>query len=185
MSRIGKKPIEIPENVEIKIDKDFIVVKGPKGELEQKIRPEIRVEIKDKEIQVSLAEKTKKSPGFWGLTRTLIANMIQGVLEGYEKKLEIVGVGYKAEVQGEKLIFRLGFSHPVEFAVPQGIEIKIEKEIITVFGINKQIVGKTAAEIRALKKPEPYKGKGIRYEGEYVKIKPGKKAAGAEGAPGA
>jgi len=107
--------------------------------------------------------------------------MIQGVLEGYEKKLEIVGVGYRAEKQGEKLVLRLGFSHPIEFAIPQGIEIKVEKEIITVFGIDKQVVGKTAAEIRALKKPEPYKGKGIRYEGEYVKIKPGKKAAGAEG----
>lgn len=185
MSRIGKKPIEIPDNVEVKVDKDFVVVKGPKGKLKQEIRPEIKVKIKDKKIQVSIAQKTKKSSGFWGLTRTLIANMIQGVLEGYEKKLEIVGVGFKAEMQGKKIVFQLGFSHAVDFFVPKEIEVKIEKNIITVSGIDKQLVGKTTAEIRALKKPEPYKGKGIRYFGEHVKIKPGKKAAGAETGPGA
>ncbi len=180
MSRIGKQLIEIPDNIDVKIDNDFVVVKGPKGELKQKIRPEIKVEIQDKHVQVSVAKKIKKASAFWGLTRTLIYNMIQGVLQGFSKNLEIHGVGYRAEAGGKKITLHLGFSHPVEFEAPEGIELKVEKQAINVSGIDKQLVGQVAAKIRSIRKPEPYKGKGIRYEGEYVKIKPGKKAAGAE-----
>lgn len=180
MSRIGKKLIEIPDNVDVKVDNNFVFVKGPKGELNQKIRPEIKIEIKDKKIQLSIAKETKESSAFWGLTRSLIYNMIQGVSQGYEKNLEIHGVGYRAESSGKKIILHLGFSHPVEFEAPQGIEVKVEKQIITISGADKQLVGQVSAKIRSIRKPEPYKGKGIRYQDERVKIKPGKKAASAE-----
>lgn len=174
MSRIGKKPIEIPEKVKAKLDNNFIIINGPKGELKQKIPAQINVE--KNQILVK-----SDNNALWGLSRTLIANMIEGVVNGFEKKLEIVGVGYKAEIKDNKLIMQLGFSHSVEFEIPENIEIKAEKNIITVSGIDKQLVGQTAASIRDKKKPEPYKGKGIRYIDEIVKLKPGKKAVGAEG----
>jgi large subunit ribosomal protein L6 len=180
MSRIGKQPIQIPEGVEVKINDQNIVVKGPKGELTRIIRPELKVELKGKEIWVTPVKKTKNTSALWGLTRVLIFNMIEGVTKGFEKKLEIEGVGYRASVQGNKLVLNLGFSHPVEIEPPKGIEIKADKNIITVAGIDKQLVGQVAANIRAKRKPEPYKGKGIRYMGEVIRRKAGKKAVATE-----
>ncbi len=181
MSRIGKKPIEIPDKVEIEVKDNLIKVKGPKGELEREVRPEIKVEEKDGSIIVSPLGESKKIRAFWGLTRALIANMVKGVTEGFEKKLEIEGVGYKAKLEGDNLILNMGYSHPVSIKKPEGIEFSVEKNLITVSGIDKEEVGQIAAKIRAVRKPEPYKGKGIRYKGEQVRRKVGKKAAGAEG----
>ncbi|MFH1392224.1 MAG: 50S ribosomal protein L6 [bacterium] len=173
MSRIGKKPIEIPENVEVKIDKNFVVIKGSKGELRQEIKADIKI---DKNQIIVKSD----NPALWGLSRTLIANMVEGVQNGFSKQLEIVGTGYSAQIKDDKLVMKLGFSHPTELTIPKDIEIKVEKNIMTISGFDKQLVGQTAAKIRDIKKPEPYKGKGIRYVGEIVKIKPGKKAMGAE-----
>lgn len=181
MSRIGKKPIEIPKGVEVKIEDNVVIVKGPKGELQKKIRPEIKVEVKENEILVSPEKETKKTNAFWGLTRTLIFNMIKGVTEGYEKKLEIQGVGYKTNLEGEDLVLQVGFSHPVKIDKVEGIKFEVEKNIITISGIDKELVGQIAAKIRKVRKPEPYKGKGIRYLGEEVRRKPGKKVVTAEG----
>lgn len=177
MSRIGKKPILIPEAAEVEIEGAKLIVKGPKGELQREVRPEIRVEKKDKEILVMPGKKTKRTPAFWGLTRTLIFNMLKGVTEGYEKKLEIQGIGYRANLEGKDLVLELGFSHPVKIKKPEGIDFSVEKNIITVSGIDKELVGQVAAKIRKVRPPEPYKGKGIRYLGEEVRLKPGKKAA--------
>ncbi len=179
MSRIGKKLIEIPKGVEVEIDNDSVLVKGPKGELERKIRPEIRIEIKDGAIQVSPKKETQKTLAFWGLTRALLSNMVYGVFQGFEKKLQIEGIGYKAALEKDTLVLNLGFSHPVKFETPQGVSFSVEKNIITLSGIDKELVTQTAAVIRKAKPPEPYKGKGIRYVGEEVKRKVGKKAAGA------
>jgi len=175
MSRVGKKPIEIPRGLEVKIEGDLVRVKGPKGELSQRIRPEIKVEMKEGKIFISPQIETKKTKALWGLTRSLLANDIKGVIEGYEKKLQIEGLGYKAEIEGETLILRVGFSHLVKIQAPSGIKFSVEKNIITISGIDKELVGQVAANIRKIRPPEPYKGKGIRYLGEIVKIKPGKK----------
>lgn len=180
MSRIGKKPIEIPEGVEVKIEKKEITIKGPKGELKREIRPEVNVELKEKELILSIKNETKKAKAFWGLTRTLLANMIEGVTKGHEKKLEIQGVGYKANLEGENLVLIVGYSHPVNIKKPEDIDFKVEKNIIIVSGQDKELVGQIAAKIRKVRKPEPYKGKGIRYVGEYVRRKVGKKAVGTE-----
>jgi len=180
MSRIGKKPIEIPEGVDIKIEGNQIFIKGPKGELKMKFRSEVVVEKKDKELLVTVKEETKKSKAFWGLTRTLLSNMIEGVTKGHEKRLEIKGVGYKAAMEGDTLVLNVGYSHQVKIKKIEGIDLAVEKNIIIVSGLDKELVGQTAAEIRKVRKPEPYKGKGIRYVGEYVKIKVGKKAIGSE-----
>lgn len=180
MSRIGKKPIEIPEGVDVKIDGHTVMAKGPKGELSQDIRPEIGVEVKDNEVLLSPQRQTKQSKALWGTSRSLLANMIKGVFEGYQKQLQLEGVGYRAKVEGDKLILQVGFSHPVEFLKPEGIDFSVEKNIITVMGINKEKVGQTTAKIRKIRPPEPYKGKGIRYVGEVVRRKEGKKAVAAE-----
>lgn len=180
MSRIGKQPIQIPEGVEVKIDDNLVVVKGPKGELTQELHPEIAIEIKDKEVLVKLAEKSKKSSAIWGTYRALIGNMIEGVTKGFEKRLIFEGVGYRASVSGNKLVLNLGFSHPIEIETPKGIEFKVEKNTITVSGVDKQLVGEVAANIRAKRKPEPYKGKGIRYEDEVIRRKAGKKVVTTE-----
>lgn len=179
MSRIGKQPIIIPDGVDVKIDGDLVVVKGPKGELSQKLHPDIEVEIKDKEILVKLKEKVK-STAIWGTFRSLIANMLIGVTKGFEKKLIFEGVGYKASVSNNKLVLNLGYSHSIEIEAPKEIEFKVEKNTITISGIDKQLVGETAAIIRSKRKPEPYKGKGIRYEDEVIRRKVGKKAATIE-----
>ncbi|MDX9893141.1 MAG: 50S ribosomal protein L6 [Patescibacteria group bacterium] len=180
MSRIGKQHIEVPQGVEVKLDNGFIVVKGPKGELRQAIHPKVKVIKTDQEITVSVnnpEEKLQRS--LWGLFQRLIGNMVTGVTKGFEKKLEVNGVGYKAAVKGKVLELQLGYSHPIEYKFPEGIEITVEKNAITVFGADKQIVGQTAAEIRSFRKPEPYKGKGIKYADEVIRRKAGKAAAKA------
>ncbi len=176
MSRIGKKPILIPENVEAKIDGQKVSVKGPKGELWYEVRPEIKVEMKDGQIFLSPQIEGKKTKAFWGVSRVLIANMIFGVKNGYEKKLEIIGIGFKASLEGEDLILQVGFTNPLRVKSSEGVKFTVEKSIITVSGIDKRLVNQVAANIRKLKKPEPYKGKGIRYFGEQVRRKVGKKA---------
>lgn len=179
MSRIGKQPIQIPENVEVKLDDDLILIKGSKGELKQKLHPDIEVEVKDKEVIIKLKEGVKNT-AIWGTFRSLVANMIKGVTEGFEKKLIFEGVGYKANVEGKKLVLNLGYSHPVEIETPQEIEFKVERNTIIVSGIDKQLVGEVAANVRSKRKPEPYKGKGIRYEDEVIRRKVGKRAVTTE-----
>ncbi|WP_069650751.1 50S ribosomal protein L6 [Caloranaerobacter ferrireducens] len=176
MSRIGLKPIAIPAGVEVKLsDNNYMVVKGPKGQLEQQLHRDMKINIENNEITVVRPTENKKHKSLHGLTRTLIANMIEGVTKGYSKTLEIVGVGYRAQKQGNKLVLTLGFSHPVEMEAPEGIEIEVPaNNKIIVKGIDKQKVGNYAAVIRDLRKPEPYKGKGIRYEGEVIRRKEGK-----------
>jgi len=184
MSRIGKQPIPIPEKVEVKIDGDIVIAKGPKGELKRQLPKGIGAKIQDQNIIISPDSKKdetdKKMMALWGLSRALVFNLVKGVKEGYEKKLEIEGIGFRASIQGNKLVLNLGFSHPVEIEAPQGIEFKVEKNMIAVSGIDKELVGQVAADIRSRRKPEPYKGKGIRYQGEIVKIKAGKKAVSTE-----
>ena len=176
MSRIGKKPITIPGGVTITLASDAVTVKGPKGSLSLTLHPDIQVHQDGSTLTVVLKRDTKLSRKLWGTFRALIANLIQGVTSGFEKKLEIEGVGYRAEQKGKDLQFMLGFSHPVLFPAPDGIDFKVEKNVITVSGISKEDVGRVASSIRALKKPEPYKGKGIRYVGEVIRRKAGKKA---------
>jgi large subunit ribosomal protein L6 len=180
MSRIGKLPIIIPAGVEIKISGNNVYCKGPKGELKFNFDPRISISKKNSELKVTLV-KDKKNKALWGTTRQIISNMIVGVTKGFEKKLEIQGIGFRAQVSGDRLILTCGFTHPVEIKAPKGIQFKVEKNIITVLGIDKQLVGQIAAEIRSKRPPEPYKGKGIRYVGEYVYRKAGKKAVAAVG----
>ena len=190
MSRIGKKPIKIPESVEVKINKQKVTVRGPKGELIRNVRPEIKVEIKDNNIV--LVPKSSGKPGtrtssvpgknsraFWGLERSLLQNMIIGVEKGFTKKLEIRGIGYKARTEDKKLVLELGFSHDINIAIPQDLDVSVEKNIIIISGIDKVKVGQFAATIKTKRKPDVYKGKGIRYLGEEIKLKPGKKAVTA------
>ena len=182
MSRVGKKPIEIPEGVKVNIDGRKVIIKGPKGELSREVRPEIKVELKEGKIFVKPEINTKKTKAFWGLTRSLLANMVKGVTEGYEKKLEIRGLGYKAKIEGDDLVLMVGFTHSVKLKIPETIKVSVEKNIITVSGIDKELVGLIAAKTRKVKPPEPYKGKGIRYLGEEVRRKAGKKVVtGAAG----
>lgn len=180
MSRIGKKPIEIPTGVQVTIENNTVKVKGPKGELSQEIHALVKVEQVENQLIVTVKdEENHKEKALWGLFRSLVNNMILGVTEGFEKSLEINGVGYKASMSGKNLILNVGFSHPVEFAIPEGIECKVEKNVITINGISKQVVGEVAANIRKVKKPEPYKGKGIKYTDEIIRRKAGKAAAKA------
>lgn len=176
MSRIGLKPIDVPAGVEIKIEENNLVkVKGPKGELSEKIDVSMKINVNENVITVERPTENKKHKSLHGLSRTLIANMIEGVTKGYEKKLEIVGVGYRAQKQGKKLVLNLGFSHPVEMEDPEGITVEAPNQTeLVVKGISKQLVGNYAAKIRAWREPEPYKGKGIRYAGERVRRKEGK-----------
>jgi large subunit ribosomal protein L6 len=176
MSRIGKQPVEIPDKVTADIKDGEFKVKGPKGELNFQIRPEIEVAVKDNQIITSIKKESKQSKAFWGLTRSLIFNTVKGVSEGFQKQLEIQGVGYRAKIEGDGLVIEVGFSHPVNIKKPEGIEFSVSKNIITVSGIDKQLVGETSAQIRAVRPPEPYKGKGIRYVGEEVIRKVGKRA---------
>jgi large subunit ribosomal protein L6 len=178
MSRIGKQLIIIPDKVEAKIDGDFIVINGPKGELKQQIHRDINIEIKKKEISIKPRKEGKEAnSAIWGTFRALIANMVKGVSDGFEKKMIFEGVGYKALVNGNKLVLNLGFSHQIEIEAPKSIQFKVDKNIIVVSGSDKQLVGQIAANIREKRKPEPYKGKGIRYEKEIIRRKAGKKAA--------
>ena len=176
MSRIGKLPIKITDNVTVDIADDHTVtVKGPKGELVKKFAPQIDIKIEDGSIVVNRPDDQKSNRALHGLTRALLANMITGVVEGFSRKLEIIGVGYKAEMKGRKLVLNLGFAHPIILGVPQNITITTPAPTeIVVQGIDKELVGLVAAKIRSFRKPEPYKGKGIRYAGEYVRRKAGK-----------
>jgi large subunit ribosomal protein L6 len=184
MSRIGKQPIPVPEKVDIKINGNVVIVRGPKGEIQRTLPRGIKAGVEGNNLIVSLESAkdatNKKMMALWGLSRAILANLVKGVTEGYEKKLEIEGVGFRAAVQGNKLVMSLGFSHPVEIEAPPGIDFKVEKNVITVSGIDKELVGQVSADIRSRKKPEPYKGKGIRYQGEVIKIKAGKKAVSSE-----
>ncbi len=175
MSRIGKKPIEIPQGVEVKIEGQTVTAKGPLGEETVEVRPEIAVKIEDNHVILSKVGDSRETDALYGLFRTLVANAVHGVKEGFEKKLEIQGVGYRAQMQGTTLNMQLGYSHPVDIVPPKGITISVEANTkITVKGSNKQTVGDVAAEIRGKRPPEVYKGKGIRYEGEYIRRKAGK-----------
>jgi large subunit ribosomal protein L6 len=175
MSRVGKKPIKIPEGVKVDIVDGVVKVTGSKGELSYKLRPEISIQQEGDELALSVQGKGKSNSAYWGLTRALIANMIVGVTEGYEKRLQLEGVGYRASSDPQGVHFTLGYSHPVIFKKPEGVEIVVEdNKNVVVRGIDKQLVGQTAAKIRSLRKPEPYKGKGIRYKGEEIRTKPGK-----------
>lgn len=183
MSRIGKKSIELPEGVKFSTapagkGKIEITVQGPKGELNQLLPQAVDFKVGEKEIEVKLNPKFSKMNALWGTARAILANMIVGVTEGYEKKLELQGTGYKVNLQGDKLVLDVGYSRSVEMPTPTGIKFGVEKNIITVSGIDKQLVGETAAQIRKVRKVEPYKGKGIRYVGEIVRRKVGKKAVG-------
>lgn len=178
MSRIGKKPIEIPQNVELVVDGSLVKVKGPRGELSFTLSNGVSVGVEDNRVSVSVKSLTKDLKALWGTTRAVLANMLIGVSEGFIKRLEIHGVGYRAQLEGDKLVLKVGFSHLVEIKAPEGIDFSVEKNTIAVSGIDKVLVGETAARIRNVKKPEPYKGKGIRYEGEVVRRKAGKKAVG-------
>jgi large subunit ribosomal protein L6 len=177
MSRIGKKPIEIPPGVSVSVDPGRVMVNGPLGELTQRIPTRIRVEQRDGELSVSRPTERGDDRALHGLTRTLVANMVEGVTKGFEKRLEIQGVGYRAALRGQALELAVGFSHPVVIDPPAGIafEVPTATEIL-VKGIDKQRVGQIAANVRAVRPPEPYKGKGIRYQGEYVRRKVGKRA---------
>lgn len=189
MSRIGKKPILIPEGVDVKVLGNEITVKGPKGELSCKFLPGIKVEVIDKTVLISLSENTgkkllsgqkKQVQSLWGLFRALIFNMVEGTVKGFEKKLQIEGIGYKAVVEGDVLVLSVGFTNQVKLQIPKGIAVVITKNIVSISGIDKALVGQFAANIRRVKPPEPYKGKGIRYEGEKVRRKMGKKVVSSK-----
>jgi large subunit ribosomal protein L6 len=176
MSRIGKKSVPLPKGVTASIEGQLVKVKGPKGELSVKLVPEVTATIGDDGITVTPDKNQERARQMWGLSRTLVNNLVTGVTTGFTQKLEIQGVGYRAAVQGKTLNLQLGFSHDVPYAIPEGITIVTEKPtMIAVSGIDKQLVGQVAAEIRSWRPPEPYKGKGVRYEGEYVRRKEGKK----------
>ena len=177
MSRVGKKPIPIPKGVEVKLKGDTITVKGPKGNLERRVHPKVQVNIDSDNIVVSVDDQTREVKAFHGLFRALIANMVTGVANGFERVLEIVGVGYRAELKGKTAIFHLGYSHPINFELPDGIDVKIDKTKVTLNSIDKELLGKTAAKIRSFRKPEPYKGKGIKYAEETIRRKAGKTGA--------
>lgn len=175
MSRIGKTPILIPEGVTVSIDGNKVVVKGEKGELECEVRPEIKVVLEDNNVVLEEKIKTDNSNAYWGLSRALIANMVEGVTKGFEKRLKIVGVGYRASQKGNGASISIGYSHQVDFDPPEGVKINVEDtQTIVVSGFDKHLVGLTAAKIRDIRSPEPYKGKGIQYEGESIRRKAGK-----------
>ena len=177
MSRVGKLPVQLPDGVNFKQDHRDVTIKGPKGELSLRVNPGIELKLDDGAVQVSRPSDAKHHRSQHGLYRSLIQNMVQGVTEGFEKKLEIRGVGYKAEMKGKSLTLQLGYSHPIVFNPPQSIDIACESPTsISVKGIDKELVGQVAAKIRSFRKPEPYKGKGVRYLGEYVREKAGKTA---------
>jgi large subunit ribosomal protein L6 len=176
MSRIGKKPVALPKGVTASVEGQTVKVKGPKGELSVKLVPEVSASVDDHGVHVTPRKEMEKAPQMWGLSRTLVNNLVTGVTSGFTQKLEIQGVGYRAAVQGKVLNLQLGFSHDVPYPIPAGITITAEKPtLLTIAGIDKQLVGQVAAEIRSWRPPEPYKGKGVRYEGEYVRRKEGKK----------
>ncbi|MEZ0536790.1 50S ribosomal protein L6 [Caldicellulosiruptoraceae bacterium PP1] len=181
MSRIGRKPIQIPNGVDVKVEGNVITVKGPKGQLTRELHPDMIVEIENGQILVKRPTDNRNHKALHGLTRTLIANMVEGVTKGYEKSLEIVGVGYRAAKQGKKLVLTIGYSHPVEIEEPNGITIEVpDQNKIVIKGIDKQQVGNFAANIRGIREPDPYLGKGIKYANEVLKLKEGKAGKGGK-----
>ncbi len=176
MSRLGKQPIELPNGVEMTLADSVVTVKGPKGSLTLKVKKEVKINIDGTTVTLEPADDSKESRALWGTYASILRSMIAGVTEGFEKKLEIEGVGYRAEAAGQKLTINVGFSHPVIMEVPEGITATVEKNVITITGIDKHAVGQFAANVRKVKEPEPYKGKGIRYQGEFIIRKQGKKA---------
>jgi large subunit ribosomal protein L6 len=177
MSRIGKQPIPIPQGVKVQIDGDVVRAEGPKGKLAQPVPSGLRAQVDDGRVVITRAGDDRRARALHGLTRALLANMVRGVQAGFEKKLEIIGIGYRAQMQGRNIQLALGYSHPVIFPLPETITAEIDKQtLITVRGPDKALVGQTAAKLRALRNPDPYKGKGIRYAGEVVRRKVGKKA---------
>jgi large subunit ribosomal protein L6 len=178
MSRIGKKAIQLPKGVEVKADGKVVTVKGPKGTLSTPLVNGIGVKVENNVVNFTRADEENKTRAFHGLMRALVANNVRGVSEGFKRELDIVGVGYRAEVKGKEVVFALGYSHPVRFAIPEGIEIAVDAKTghITITGTDKQKVGQTAAEIRSLREPDPYKGKGIKYSDEIIRRKAGKAA---------
>ncbi|MCF8032595.1 MAG: 50S ribosomal protein L6 [Desulfarculaceae bacterium] len=175
MSRVGKQPVSLPAGVEVTLDESKIEVKGPKGVLSRELHPLVQISQEDGKVSVAPVDDSLKARGLWGLFRSLINNMVLGVSQGYTKVLEINGVGYRAEASGNTLKLTLGFSHPVDFALPEGISASVEKNtIVTLSGIDKELLGQTAATIRAFRPPEPYKGKGIKYAEETIRRKVGK-----------
>lgn len=182
MSRIGKQPIIVPTGVEVNLQGQKITLKGPKGTLERSLHPKVKVAFVDQQLVVTRSSDERNEVSLHGLTRALLNNMVVGVSKGFEKKLEIIGVGYRAQVSGKKVILSLGFSHPIEYSFPKDIAIEIDKEnknILVIQGPDKEAVGEIAANIRGFRPPEPYKGKGISYLGEHIVRKAGKAAAGA------
>lgn len=178
MSRIGKRPIEVPDKVQVMLEGQSVTVKGPKGELEYTFPEGVTISQKDKQISIAPVDSTSSSHrSLWGMVRTLINNMVIGVTKGFSKKLEFNGVGYKAVVKGNTLQLNLGYSHPIDYKYPKGIEVKVQKNIIELSGGNKELVGFTAAQIRSFRPPEPYKGKGIKYIDERIIRKAGKTGA--------
>jgi large subunit ribosomal protein L6 len=178
MSRIGKKPIALPKGVSVNVHADGVEVKGPKGTLKQRVPPGVKFAVKGAELQAETVRPDPELSKFHGLARSLMANAVVGVTEGFKKELDIVGVGYRAELKGRQVIFALGYSHPVVFDIPPGIDIAVDKQThITVTGIDRQLVGQVAANIRRMRKPDPYKQKGVRYMGEVLKKKVGKTGA--------
>jgi large subunit ribosomal protein L6 len=175
MSRIGKLPISIPQGVKVSLTGDLLKVEGPKGSLTQRISPKVGISVSDGKIVFSRPTETRESRMFQGLMRSLVANMVTGVAQGFERRLEITGVGYRAEVQGDTLVMSLGFSHPVKYPLPKGVKAEVDKMTsIILRGADMQVLGQAAANIRGLKPPEPYKGKGIKYQAERVRRKAGK-----------
>lgn len=178
MSRIGKKPITIPSDVTVTIDGQTVSVKGPKGELQQVLSPLVSVTQDEQNLIVDLQDKDDQSEyAIWGTSASILGNMVEGVTEGFKKELEVNGVGYKVALQGKKLVLNVGYSHPVEFNLPEGVDAEVEKNVITLTSADKQKLGQAAAEIRKVRKPEPYKGKGIKYMDEEIRRKAGKAAA--------
>lgn len=176
MSRIGKKPIAVPAGTTVSVSGSEIVVKGKSGELRRAIHPAVSIAVNGSEVSVSPAAKSRLARALWGTYASHVRNMIQGVNEPFTKRLQVEGIGYRAELAGKQLKLLIGFSHPVFMNIPQNVSVAVEKNIITISGADKEAVGQFAASVRAMKKPEPYKGKGIRYEGEVVRQKQGKKA---------
>ena len=178
MSRIGKKPITIPSGVTVDIKDQTVTVKGPKGELHIALHPLVSVSQNEQDLIVDVKKKEDQGEkALWGTFGSILGNMVQGVTEGFTKQLEVNGVGYKVALQGKKLVLNVGYSHPVEFEIPEGLTAEVEKNVITLTGADKQLLGHTAAEIRKIRKPEPYKGKGIKYMDEEIRRKAGKAAS--------
>ena len=175
MSRVGKKPIPVPEKTTIKYQKRVIFVKGEKGTLSREIHPAMDLQVKNDVIHVTMEKETRENKALQGLTRSLVANMVTGVSNGFERVLEINGIGYRAELKGSRIVFNLGYSQPIDFDLPEGISATVEKNnVVKLAGIDKELLGRTAASIRQLRPPEPYKGKGIKYAEEYIQRKAGK-----------